>query len=175
MDRYASADSPKVNGVPVDGMENWLIVAKPGSPLIRAWRKAFVNYWETRKAGEWIQNHELYKNDPTFTFGGLGNAAANYLNQHAALKYVLHVNPTIYLNIYPIQNLHPWWLHERADYDKKSLYQEIIAPNIHAMAAEIGLMKFASGHLTEINNRFKKIEDYCSKANLFTLLYGHCP
>lgn len=180
MDTYASADSPKVDGVPVDGMENWLIIAKPESPLIKAWRKAFVNYWETRKKGEWIQDHELYKNDHTFTFGGLGNAAANYLNQHVALKYVLHVNPAIYLHIYPIRDLHPWWLHSRADNDKKSLYEEVVAPNIKALAAEIkddkvGLMKFAGGHLSEINNHFKTIEDYCTTPNLFTILYDHCP
>lgn len=180
MDRYASADSPRVDGIPVDGMENWLIVAKRGSPLIKAWRKAFVDYWETRKVGEWIQNHELYKKETTFTFGGLGNVAANYLNQHAALKYVLHVNPAIYSHIYPIKDLHPWWLHNRAEHDHKSVYQEIIAPNMNTLASEIttdkvGLMKFAGSHLTEINDHFKKIDDYCSTANLITLLYGHCP
>lgn len=171
--------TPIVDNEKVDGMENWLIIAKQGSSLIREWRKAFVNYWETRKRGQWISEHEMYK-DPGFTFGGLGISAANYLNQHAAFKYVLHYQPLLAQEIYPIKNLNPWWLHGRVGGDANSLYKGIISKDINIWAQEIksegvGLLKFAGGHLTEIRAHFTTVESYCLVPNLITLIYGHCP
>lgn len=181
MRHLTSPNSPMVDGIRVDGMENWFIVAKKGSPLIHEWRKAFSRYWETRKPGQWISDHEMYK-DPRFSFGGTNNQEyvyANYLNQHAALKYVLFYQPELGQEILPIKNLHPWWLKERAEHDHETLLAAAtkgdLKSKVKEIRAEVGLMKFPGSVLGEIKAAFPTISDFCTKPNIFQLIYGHCP
>lgn len=179
MDHYSSKNSPVVDDVRVDGMENWFIAAKAHSPLIREWREAFTFYWMTRKKGEQIHKHPMYF-DQGFDFGGLGISSPNYLNQHAALKYVLHHQPELGQKILPVKHMQPWWFHAKVGGNSADLYRGFISENVGEYAKEIRddnveLLKFAGPHLTEINQHFRHLDDFCKVKNLLTELYHECP
>jgi hypothetical protein len=176
MDGYSSKNSPVVDGVRVDGMENWFIAAKAHSSLIHEWRKAFELFWTTRKTGQQIHKHPMYL---TFDFGGLGVSAPNYLNQHAALKYVLSHEPGLGQKILPVKHMQPWWFHAKVGGNASDLYRGFISPEVGEYAKEIHhdgveLLKFAGPHLTDINKHFRTLEDFCLTKNLLTELYGAC-
>jgi len=174
---YASENSTRVHNIPVDGLENWFLAAKPNSELVEEWRRMFVKFWETHQ-GQSLFNHPMYK-DQNIEVSRLSNP--EYLNQHAALKYLLHEVPELGDEILPV-DLKPWWLQERIGWTAHKLYLGIIGEkvNLETLAQEIkhegvSMLKFASPHLFEIREHFKTVEDYCHRPNLLKELFGHCP
>lgn len=178
MQGYASAGSPMVNSEPVDGLENWFLAAKPDSRLISTWRKAFVYYWETKKSQSLIRQHSLYQT-PGFDFGRLGANSAEYLNQHAALKYILFKNPSLANEILPVQDLKPWWLHGNLGDSPEALYLGFVSERVPEyrqaiIRDQVKMLKLGGPHLTHIHRNFKQVDDFCKKTNLLEALYGDC-
>ncbi len=182
MDGYASENSVRINNKPVDGMENWLLIAKPNSRLVKAWKTAFAHYWKTRSKGQQINLHPMYycKN---FDFGRLSIAAANYLNQHAALKYILNNHRDLGNEIFPL-DFNPWWLHVKAasgpsELDEATrIFNLVTGPDKYTLAEQakqdnIVLLKFAGEHIKK-SNLFKTGRDYCKVTNFFSLLFPRC-
>lgn len=176
MERYASTNSVKVNDKPVDGLENWLIVAKPDSALIKAWRRALTVYWQTRKVDQLAHEHPMYCNN--FDFGGLGISAANYLNQHAALKYVLFHERTFGNEIFPL-DFNPWWFSERLPWNDADggVYNVVVGPKKFELASEamkdkVALLKFPNDQIYIVNQFFNAAENFCVRDNFFAKLYS---
>lgn len=173
----ASKESVKINNRPVDGLENWLLFAKEHSSLVQAWKIAFIEYWRTRKTGELISYHPMYK-CPDFPFGGL-RESANYFNQHLALKYVIFQNPKFSYEIYPV-DFNPWWVLTRLD-DKKpsdvALLDFATASNTAEMVRElrsekVPLVKLSGDTVKKINEYYSSAKSLCESGNFFSLVYN---
>ncbi len=178
---YASKKSPIVNNKPVDGLENWLLIAKPGSPLIQAWKTAFTHYWKTRPIGQHIHLHPMY-NCKGFDFGGMSISDANYLNQHAALKYILFKHPELGKEIFPL-DFNPWWVHMKAqnyagEDEATRIYNLVTGNNRRQLAAQaiqdgVVFLKFGGGHIKQ-SDTFRTANDYCRVENFYSLLFPDC-
>lgn len=176
MEAYASSGSKVINGTPVDGFENWLIIAKEHSPIIKAWRKALIAYWRDKPRYEPIGVNPMFF-CKGFDFGGLGES--DYLNSHVALKYVLFWKPSLGNEIFPL-NFDPWWIQNKSgglNAEEHRFYETVVGPEKEslaskAMAEGLVLLKFASSHIPTISRNFPKPEDFCTTKNFFSLVYS---
>lgn len=175
MGGYTSRDQATSELRFADSLENFFIVSFPHNPLIEKWQKNFKEYWRLKTPDMSIDENPMYNGSMGLVldlekFGIL----ADYLNQHAALKYTLIRNPEFLKEIMirgdvkPDEN-GPFTLLYQVNFADKKLVTlpENYFPEIIDKMKYVLISKFPSNDSHAIRNLMRNVDDFFETTNIF--------
>lgn len=171
------------------GLDNWFIMAKKNSEVIKKWEETFWEYWRKMNKDTSIYQHPDYQSEDPALLSNLENP--NYLNQHAAWRKFLYNNRNLAKKVYvesaefgkSPENPGPFVYWTYYGLEQKDFYRAFTGQpsnkgelkNLDDIAkkfAKANCLKFPSYTLVRIKQEFKTLEDfYGPRDNLFRRLW----